>query len=271
MPYCEHCGGQISEETKFCRNCGQEVIEISETRERPKRERKARPSPPKEEPTEEEPPKGGEPPTKAFKIGSIGALLSAIGVMIFGLMFTSVRIGDPAFWRLLISISAILIAIGCILVGIGFYGFYRNYDQMLGIINFVLTLFTAIIWLTASVIIANADNLGSRGINTFIIVLVLCLFFSGIMLILQGVNIYTIRKHTTDPNLASGQSFISIIAGTSCASIVMVTFYGAGLYVWAVAYFLLIPVFLKRESPLEEDEEDGEDKEWEDLEEEDFD
>jgi len=238
MPYCEHCGKRISDTAKFCRSCGKKVTKSSTTRAQPKRIGKPQVPPPKEEPSEK-----SELYKKAFRIGGFGAFIAAVGVIIFGLVFTPINIGNPTIWRLLITSSAILIGIGCILVGIGFQGFHRNYDQILGIINFIVAIFTAIIWFIAAFIIVNVSSLGSGGINTFVITIVLCLIFSGIMLILQGVNVYKSRGHIENSSLVSAQYIISIIAGIFCFSIILVLTFGLGLFLWAVAYFLLIAVF----------------------------
>ena len=253
MPYCEHCGKRISDEAKFCRNCGCEVIEISDTKEPPKPTEKEPSPPPKEEPVEE------DLPTKSLKIGGIGALLAAFGVIIFGLQFTPITNDDSTFWLYTMAISCILIAIGSIIVGVGFYGFYRNYDQILGAINFLVGISTAVIWLILSAIITNSESLSKEGITPLFIVLILCLIFSGIMLIFQGANIYNVRDHIGYPRLAKTQSTISIVAGVCCGSVIMVLLFGIGLYLWAVAYFLLIPVFFTSETSYKKEEELDED------------
>jgi len=223
-------------------------MEPSESREPSKRARKG-PSPPsKEELTKEE-----KPLKQMFKIGGLGALLAAIGTIMLGTFFILINISDSTVWRLLITIFAILIGIGCIMVGIGFYGFYRNYNQILGIINLIVAVFTGMIWFIASVIIANDGSLGIEGITPFIIAIVMCLVFSGIMLIMQGMNVNKARSRMGNPGLGSAQYVISIIAGVFCGSVVMVLLFGFGLYLWAVAYFLLIPLFLKTEIIKEEE------------------
>lgn len=262
MPYCENCGEQISEKAKFCRYCGNEVEPVTSDPERAVSEdktsqkpgpRKKRKPEPKQTPT---PTEEGIPAKKLLTIGGIGSFIGAIGAVIFGLVFTLMQLGDSTSLRLLMMASTIILAMGCVTAGIGFLGFHRKYDQILGIVSFISAMFTAIFWFMLSVIIANARKLGIRGIDAFIIFLILCLLFSGIMLILQGLTVYRTRDSFVNPRITMGQSYVSIIAGLSCASVILVIWFGIGIYLWAVAYFLQMAVFLKDESFPEKEEED---------------
>ncbi|MCK5562491.1 MAG: hypothetical protein KAJ51_17960, partial [Thermoplasmata archaeon] len=227
-----------------CRACGQKIELAPPKAKRVKKRKPIKKSKPiRKKPPPPPTPKPEAPPGYP-KLGGTGAILTAIGAIIFGLMFTPVRIGDYNLWRMLIASSTILIATGCIGVAGGFLGLYRRDGQTLGILNVILALATAGIWFILSALIANAENLGSESINSFIIAIIISLLFSGVMLMVQGLYIYKIGQTIGKPQLFSTHAIISITAGAFCTTIIMVITYGVALYLWAVAYFLLLLVFL---------------------------
>lgn len=235
MPFCENCGAKISSKAKFCRACGQD-IELVPPQLKHANKRKASKTP-----------KSKVPPVYYY-LGGLGAVLAAIGAIIFGLVFTPVRIGDYNLWRILVASSAILIATGCIGVTCGFLGLYIRDGQTLGILNVMLALAAAGMWFILSGLIANAEYLGSESdsINSFITTIIISFLISGVMLMVQGLYIYKIGQTIGNPQLFPTQAVISITAGAFCTTIIMVIMYGVALYLWAVAYFVLLMVFLDK-------------------------
>lgn len=268
MAYCEKCGEQISKNAQFCRKCGQRVEELPRIPIRPPRAPKAPPpSPPPRvkkakldkaiskkdiEKKDKEARKEG-PSNNIPKIGATGALISAFGAFILGIVLTIVHFDDSSLLRMLLTSSTLLIGIGCAMAGIGFFGFFKYQEQTLGLASFVIAEFTVIFWIILSVIIANAENLGGSGRDMFIRILMLCLFFSGVMLIFQGLTVRYSKAPREKTILVQLQSTISILAGAACASIVLVIVIGLGLYLWTLAYLLLIPIFLLKDSEDEDD------------------
>lgn len=195
----------------------------------------------------------GYPTKKFYYIGSIGIIFAIIGALLMGslfvLSFTYPPYGDPEFWRGLFISSEILLGIGSVITGVGFYGFYHNYGQNLGIASLSVSVLAAIFWFIAAGIMVGIEYGDDIYFIEFIGSIILGFVFSGVMLIVQGVNIYTARHYTGNPGLATAETVISIIAGAFCCSVIMVILFGAGFFVWTAAYVLLIIVFLKASLP----------------------
>ena len=256
MKHCPSCGYKIEGKPKFCPECGANV-QPNSIHERP-------PPPP---PIPYPPQYGGPqapppivvtvpapepkgPPTRLFyNIGIVGASLSICGAILIGFFFllimTTQTFGDPSFWRTLMSISFGLLGIGSIITGIGFYGFYHNFGQAFGIASMIMSILTAIFWFIAIGIISGLEYYDSDDAASFFGALILGIIFSGIMLIVQGVNVYTARHYVGQSGFITTESVLSIIAGAFCCSVIMVFLFGVGFFLWAVTYIFLILVFLK--------------------------
>jgi hypothetical protein len=197
-------------------------------------------------------PKG--PPTRNFfNIGIIGAILLVLGTIMIAIFFCLVILsepfGDPDFWRGYSVTSVALIGVGCLIIGIGFYGFYHNYGQSIAIASLVFAILAAIFWFIVSGIISGMEYADDSEISAFAGALILGIIFSGIMLIVQGVNVYMARFYTGYQGLSTLQGVFSIITGAFCCSIFLAIIFGIAFYMWAVSCILLIIIFFKSKLP----------------------
>jgi hypothetical protein len=187
----------------------------------------------------------GPPNRKMFAFGGIGAMILLVVGPLIGLFMLIGQTWSTMSeypWQLILL--AVSFSLGLALSGIGFYGFYRNYGSIMGLVSCVFLIVTAFITPVSTFFsIQESEDwdggtsyrIGLEIIPSFVII--------GICLILMGTTLVLVRNYTMNRNLSTASGIVSFFVAGLFLTIFPAIFLGIAWFLIMVPSILIALVF----------------------------
>ncbi|MEW6069177.1 MAG: hypothetical protein AB1485_01020 [Candidatus Thermoplasmatota archaeon] len=210
----------------------------------------------------------GSPTRIYFYCGGIGSIVCGFAILFVGIILILLLLGigffyPSGYWESLLMYSFCFLSIGCIMIGLGFYGFYRNYGTALGLATMIFSIMASLPWIALSLQLAAVlPEITYEEFEATRIVFVYLLCSGtigwGIMLILQGVTVCRVSLFTAAPALTKATSIVMIFSGALFCSVtgiffsefylaalsyIILTYFFGGFFLAVLSYFILTVVF----------------------------
>jgi len=172
-----------------------------------------------------------QPGRGLFALGGTGAIILTVASVIMSVigLWPLWIMGYSFTWYLILITGLVLLLVGSIFVGVGYYAFYRHFERPMGIAGLVFGIICSAALLVFAVIgmfptyypYYYPYYLSPFGLALYWLGLLLF----GTMLVIWGATSIVIRKSTSMPGLSLATGIVLIIAGCFVASFLL-TFVG---------------------------------------------
>jgi hypothetical protein len=175
-----------------------------------------------------------------MKIGGVGSIILTVGLIIgiiFQFITLSVHYWEIPGWLIPLSIAiAVIAAVGLVLISIGAFGLWRQYEGSFSLVVGIMGIVTMAIAFAMSAITWVNFSQYIRGSGISLIAAIIDFVFVGVFFILFGVAFILLRGKTGHSGLSLTVGILGIIAGAFYCSILLALI--------PVAQILLIPTMI---------------------------
>lgn len=243
---CPSCGRAICEICRVnvlsiphCKECAEQIIARMATF--------ARKKPPKI------PVSRGTPKREYFILGAIGALIMVIGAGYLGYFTWEADYSMRSYPASLIIYSAFF-SIGLLIIAFGFYGFYKNYGSIMGLVSSVFLWINSVLFLPLIIFSVEETsysywhNQYEYRIEVWYFISAIVLF--GICLALMGACLLTVKNYMMTSRLSKSAGILNIADSFLFVSILSAVISGIAWFVLIVACALMAFIFLTARLPI---------------------
>lgn len=192
----------------------------------------------------------GVPRREFFMAGFVGALIMMIAAAgNWFVLFGGDLSYNPYLWTFIIM--NVLFSVSLAITSVGFYGFYRNYGVILGLMSFVFLMIASIIFLGLSIFSVGEPSMDPYEDYSLIKpeFFIPAVILVGVSIVLMGVTLILVEDYTMLRDLSKATGFYNIMI----ASLFIIPFFtvdgGFGWLALVIGCILMAMVFFKAKLP----------------------